>query len=118
MPDSEPIPPEALGAAGGKLWAAVHTAYELDVHEELLLLEACRCADVLDRLDELVRRHGLVSSSPQGERVHPALVEARQQQLTLTRLLAALRLPEDEAGLRPQQRGAARGAYMIRGGAS
>ena len=42
--------------------------------------------------------------------VDGALSEARQQANVLKQLLAALRLP-DQDGVRPQQRGGARGAY-------
>ncbi len=47
---------------------------------------------------------------------HPAIVEARQQSIVLTRLLASMRLPVgDEDDLtRPQRRGGARGAYAAR----
>ncbi|MFC5208610.1 hypothetical protein ACFPM0_18860 [Pseudonocardia sulfidoxydans] len=43
-------------------------------------------------------------------RVHPAVIEARQQRLTLARLVASLRVPDD-GDVRPQRRGAARGFY-------
>ena len=36
---------------------------------------------------------------------HPALTESRQQSITLTRLIASLRLPSDEDDVRPQRRG-------------
>jgi len=45
------------------------------------------------------------------------MVEARQQSITLARLLAALRMPSGEQGdllPRPQRRGAPRGAYGVR----
>ncbi len=45
-----PKTPDGLKAAGRKLWTAALADYEFDVHEELLLLQACRCADRLDRL--------------------------------------------------------------------
>lgn len=42
--------PAGLLASGSRLWRSVVTDYLLEVHEELLLVEACRCADRLDRL--------------------------------------------------------------------
>jgi hypothetical protein len=48
------------------------------------------------------------------QRVHPAYTEARQQQIALARVLAALRLPsgDEEAG-RPQKRVGVRGPYAL-----
>lgn len=45
-----PRAPAGLAVAGRKLWASVTDEYDLLAHEELLLLQACRCADQLDRL--------------------------------------------------------------------
>lgn len=86
-----------------------------------MVLEACRCADTLQRLAE--SDAPLTQTNRHGEMVASAeTVEARQQQLTLIRLLASLRLPTevDETGAltgggRPQRRGSARGAYGLRG---
>jgi hypothetical protein len=89
--------------------------YEFDVHEELLLLEACRCADRLERLAVEAAAGSVTVTNFRGDEVaHPAMVEARNQAITLSRLLASLRLPSGEEGTRPQRRGAARGAYGLR----
>ncbi len=45
---------KSLAETGSKLWRAVTDDYELDAHEALLLLEACRTVDLLRRLSELV----------------------------------------------------------------
>jgi len=57
-----------------------------------------------------------MGQTSQGPRIHPALVEARQQRVTFARLLTALRIPtgEDDSG-RTQSRGATRGVYGVRG---
>lgn len=118
MTTRPPRPPDGAGKAGAALWRDVLARYELEAHEELLLREAVRTVDALDRLEAVVRAEGEVIDSPQGQKAHPALVEARQQRITLARLTAALRLPagdEDGAGQdrRPQRRGAPRGVYGI-----
>jgi len=102
--------PTGLATAGTALWSSVTGRYDLDAHEGALLLQAARTADRLDALAAVLDREGVTLGTGA---VHPALVEARQQGLTLARLVAALRLPEDDAeGLhRPQRRGAPRGAY-------
>jgi hypothetical protein len=108
--------PTNLRAAGKRLWASVADEYDLDEHESAILLEAARTVDLLTQLDAAVRRDGpLVPASDGGVKAHPAAVEARQQRITLARLIAALRLPDEETGTRPQRRGGARGSYGIRG---
>lgn len=104
--------PGGLRTAGRALWADVTGDYELEQHEAVLLREACRAADRLDELNEIVAAEGVLLHS--GDRPHPALVEARQQSIALSRLVASLRLPSGEEGGRPQRRGAARGAYGVR----
>jgi hypothetical protein len=105
--------PSGLRAAGRRLWRDVTETLALDEHEKALLLEAARTADALDELEKVIRRDGVLVSG----RPHPALVEARQQRMTLARLVASLRLPEDlQLGReRPQRRGAARGTYQATG---
>jgi hypothetical protein len=115
--------PTGLKAPGKRLWESVTKDYELDEHEQALLLEAARTVDHLDQLDAAVRRDGSVIDSPQGIKAHPALVEARQQKIALARLIAALRLPagsEGDAavGRRQPRRVGVRGVYGIRGSAS
>ena len=116
---TKPKPPKGCGAAGAKLWDAVLTAYELEAHEELLLREMVRTVDALDALEARVAADGVLLGSSQGERAHPALVEARQQRIALARLQAALRLPAGEEGQgsdrRPQRRMGARGVYAVGG---
>lgn len=109
--------PDGLGPAGRRLWLAVTGDYELDVHEQLLLESACRCADTLDRLAVEAADAPLTVENHRGDMVaQPLVVEARQQSLVLARLMASLRLPSgEEDGTRPQRRGAARGSYGVRG---
>jgi hypothetical protein len=105
-----------LGEPGRALWESVTKPYVLEVHEEVLLLEACRAVDTLDKLDKLVQAEGVIVDSPTGPRVHPALVEARLQRQGVARLMAALRLPDGTGAdaKRPQRRSGAR-AYGITG---
>lgn len=110
-----PEAPAELGVSGRRLWDAALADQEFDVHEELLLMEACRTADLLDRLAAEAAAGELTVTNQKGDRIaNPVVVEARQQKLVLARLLASLRLPSGEAGERPQRRGAARGSYGVR----
>jgi phage terminase small subunit len=115
-----PRPPSGLGKAGRTLWRAVLEDYVLEEHERALLVEACRTADVCADLSALVAAEGLMSETSQGRRVHPAVVELRQQRLALARLFAALRVPlgDEEAGTstgRRQRRSGVRGVYGLGG---
>ncbi len=114
-----PKTPPRLNTAGRRLWRDALADYDFDTHEELLLLQACRCADRLDRLAIEAESNPVTVENHKGDLVaHPALTESRQQSITLARLLAALRLPAGEDGgelSRPQRRGGARGVYGVRG---
>ena len=120
MAQEAPKPPPGLRRSGRALWRAVMTDYVLDEHETTILREACRTADSLDALQAQVEADGLMSTTSQGPRVHPALVEARQQRITFARLLTALRIPAGESADegRTQHRGGPRGVYGIAGDAS
>ena len=109
-----PTPPTELRKSGRALWRDVLERYELDRHELTILREACRTADALDGLQALLEIEGLMGETSQGPRVHPALVEARQQRVVFARLLVALRIPagEQDDGRTTQTRGV-RGVYGI-----
>lgn len=109
--------PAGLKPGGRKLWRSVTDEYELGEHELSILLEAARTVDALDGLQRIVREEGVTNASPQGVRAHPALVEARQQRVTLAKLIASLRIPLDEdenAGRTPQRRVGIRAVSDIR----
>ena len=112
--NSTPRVPNGTKAAGARLWHSIVEMYVLEPHELMLLRELCRTADVLDAL------HDAAKVPSDGDRVHPAIVEARQQRIALARLGAALRLPAGEeddrqsGARRPQRRVGVRGAYRPR----
>lgn len=87
--------PRNLRAPGRHLWDAVTTDYELCADDLAVLEEACRTRDLITDLRAKVAENGLITASSQGERVNPAIVEARQQALLFSKLLAALKLPSD-----------------------
>jgi len=124
-----PSPPAGLRASGRRLWHSVLTDFELAEHELVLLRQACRSADVCDQLGSVLAADGVMATTRLGEqKVHPALVELRQQRLVLARLIVALRVPlGDQEDQSPSvsvsspaarlQRRALRGVYVA-GGAS
>jgi hypothetical protein len=121
--------PDGLGPRGLKLWADVVELHELDPVQGVTLGEACRTADRLEQLDQIIAGKGvlrllhfrhMVEMDTDDERhlvmtVDGVLSEARQQQTVLKQLLVALRLPDGVSGKRPQQRGGGRGAYAPAG---
>ncbi|TFD26086.1 hypothetical protein E3T27_08645 [Cryobacterium lyxosi] len=75
-----------------------------------MLEEGCRTRDRIVQLDAAVATEGLMIESSQGSRLHPAIAEARQQRLTLARLLVSLGIPALEGDDLPASRGV-RGVY-------
>lgn len=108
-----PKPPVGVRAPGRRLWLSVTDVYVLEEFELAMLREAVRTVDLLDALDRRVRDEGPIVASPQGDRAHPAAVEARQQRITLARLLASLRLPAGDEDGRTQRRVGVRGTYRL-----
>lgn len=127
MASRTPPPPAGLAAAGRRLWRSVLSAFDLAEHELTLLRQACRVADLCDQLHAVVAKEGAITASRLGEpRVHPAVVELRQQRLVLARLVVALRVPlgdqEDQSpsvsASSPAARLQRRGLRGVYGGAS
>jgi hypothetical protein len=107
--------PAGLAESGRRLWSSIADRFELEVHEQMLLLQACRSVDLLDRLAAQAAAGGLTVTNAKGDQVTaPWITEHRQQSQNYARMLASLRLP-DEDDERPQRRGAARRSYGIRG---
>jgi phage terminase small subunit len=103
--------PRNLAAGSRKLWDAATDEFDWADHELAVLEQACRTFDRIVQLDRAVSEGGSMLASSQGSRVHPAVAEARQQRLALTRLLVSLGIPaltEDGAA---NSRGA-RGFYV------
>jgi hypothetical protein len=97
--------PVGLRTGGKRLWRQVTDEFELGEHETAVLLQACRVADLLDRLQDVIDTSDVVVSSPQGVKTHPAVVEFRQQALTLAKCMTSLRIPldNDQLTARPQR---------------
>ena len=94
-----PDPPSGLADRGQGFWTSMNSLLPDFNRKELTLLEeACRSLDSIEALAQAVDRDGLMVSGSKGQLVlHPAVSELRQQQLVFSRLMMAMRLPEDSA---------------------
>ena len=73
-----PRPPRGAGPAGKRLWRAVQSEYQLDEHEQALLVALVRQVDRLDQLEAMIAAGGLLVTGHGTTKMHPAVVEARQ----------------------------------------
>lgn len=98
-----------LNARGCRLWSSL-LAQDAELESEddprrEVALEACRVADRLERLNEICESASPIIETEKATMIHPAFAEARQQANVLKQLVAALRLPDEATGKRPQRRG-------------
>lgn len=99
-----PPAPRTLGKRGKAFWRDIQGDNELDSPSTEVLLEACRTLDRLEALAEVIDAEGVTATGSAGQRVvHPAVAEARQLQITLTRLVDAIGLPESEDDTRAHE---------------
>jgi len=117
-----PRAPAGLSEAGRGLWRAIVGRYELDPAETMTLFQACKCADLIARLDaELAAADGLTVAGSEGQpRPHPHLAATAAQRRTLEHLLHALALPlpGEQVGRRRTPEQAARFKRRVDGAAS
>lgn len=90
--------PKSLADKGLSLWQEISGKYELRPDEHRLLEDACREADLIDRMESEIQGMPLTARGSQGQPVAaPLVTEIRQHRATLARMLGQLRLPVDEA---------------------
>lgn len=114
MTDAEADPeelvavPAGLGERGARLWRSLLAQdallrVALEPRREVAL-SACRTADRLEDLETRATWSTPVLEGRTGQIINPLLAEARQQAALMARLIAALRLPDEATGQRPQKR--------------
>ncbi len=103
-----PKTPSGLNARGKRMWAALlaqdPSLEAVDNPQRETALTTCRTADRVEQLERLSMAVDPVVEGRSGPMIHPLLAEVRQQSALLARLVAALRLPDDVTGKRPQHR--------------
>lgn len=94
---SKPRRPAGLKRSA-TLWDQVTGTYELRPDEYRLLEDACRQADLIDKLQKEIDKAPLTVAGSMGQQVaHPVLQEIRQHRSTLQRMMAQLKLPDAPA---------------------
>lgn len=99
---------DGLNARGSRLWASLlaqdASLGQDDCPHREVALSACRTADRLERLEVEAASADSTIDGRSGPVTNPVFVEVRQQAALLARLIAALRLPDDATGKKPQRR--------------
>jgi hypothetical protein len=85
--------PRGLKAGGRRLLVPVTTDFDLDESASAVLTEAAYTVDLLAELRAKLADNSVLIDSNQGVRVHPLIVEVRQQRLALGKLIASIGLP-------------------------
>lgn len=115
-----PKSPVNLGKRGKALWASIAGVYELRPDELCTLEDACREADLIERLHAELANAELTTKGSMGQEVaSPYVSEIRQHRTVLTNLLKCLKIPDSPAGAqrkRAQVSDAARSAARARWG--
>ncbi len=94
-----PRTPAGLSRRGKTLWKSVVAGFELSEGEHALLLEACRCLDDIERLQEAVAGAPMTTIGSRGQEVvHPLRAELRSERLLLAKLLSQLDVPMPNEG--------------------
>lgn len=97
-----------FGPRGERLMASLvsqdATLAEADNPLREVAISACETADRVAFLEKLSREVDAVVEARDTTKMHPVFSEVRQQSALLARLIAALRLPDEATGKRPQRR--------------
>jgi uncharacterized caspase-like protein len=89
--------PQNLGREGKALWSQITKAYDLRPDEVRILVDACREADLIERMQGEVADGALTARGSQGQPVPaPMVSEIRQHRNTLAALLKSLKLPDSD----------------------
>ncbi|WP_040520520.1 hypothetical protein [Gordonia malaquae] len=113
-----PTAPTKLGPKGRKLWNSIAGKYVLRADEMRTLEDACREADLIEKMEKEHLTAALIVKGSQGQPViNPLVSELRQHRATLGALLKSLKLPDEvEAAAAEGRSTAARNAANARWG--
>jgi hypothetical protein len=111
----KPVAPANLGSKSKRLWAEINGSYDLRCDELRILEDACREIDLVERLETELRDEPLMVKGSMGQLVASPLVqELRQHRAVVARLLAQLKLPDEDGRAQESVSNAARKAANAR----
>lgn len=111
--------PDGLGDSGKALWVSIADKYDLRSDEARVLTDACREADLIDRIETEMSDASMIVKGSMGQpAINPMVSELRQHRGTLARMLGQLKLPDEPgegSGESNQQRAAVNTRWSKRG---
>lgn len=113
--------PENLGGRGGRFWDSVTSTYMLRADELIILEDAAREINLIDRLEEAISREDaqmIVTGGYDQEVANPLITEIRQHRGMVARLVNQLKLPDEQKPTGLSTTDAARKAANARWGNS
>lgn len=111
------VPPAGLGDRALDLWIGITEKYELRVDELLILEDACREVDLIDRMEREQSTGDLTALGSQGQPVAaPLIAELRQHRAMVANLMKQLKLPDEDGRAGASTSEAARKAANARWG--
>lgn len=92
----KPRKPRGLAEAGEELWDSVADRYSLRPDEVRMLVDACKEADIVARLETELADAPLMVKGSMGQLVaSPLVTEVRQHRAAVAMLLGKLKLPDN-----------------------
>ncbi|MFI2841696.1 P27 family phage terminase small subunit [Mycolicibacterium sp. PDY-3] len=94
-----PRTPDGLGTEGRKLWREIVGTFDVteEPHKRRILLDACKTADLIERLDTAMAGESLTSKGSMGQLViHPLIAQSQSSRTQLAQLLSRLNFTPDQ----------------------
>jgi hypothetical protein len=116
---AQPRAPRGLASAGRRFWRQMNETYEFDTEHLVILEQACRELDLIERLQEQIDNDPtLIARGSQGQPVSaPAVTAIKEHRTLLNMLIKSLSLPSEDANDGKMTRSeAGRKAAMVRWG--
>lgn len=109
------VAPAKLSVKSKRLWVEITEGFALRADELRILEDACREVDLVERLEAELRDGPLTVRGSMGQEVASPLVsELRQHRTVVARLLAMLKLPDEDGRAQESVSNAARKAANAR----
>lgn len=93
MSERRPKTPAGLDTEGAKLWREIVGTFDVieEPHKRRILFDACKTADLIERLDAAMNGEELTSKGSMGQLViHPLIAQSQAARTQLAQLLSRL----------------------------